>query len=672
MRILLYIKLLIINILAFHSLGLAQSSKTDSLEKLLPKFSAPDINRLQILQDLCWQFRNSKPEKALEYGKSALDLAEKLKLSSKIAQINTFVGAVYRNLGNYPKSLSHYLEAARVAEKAQDFERLGFALQSVADLNQRQTNFKEALNYLKSALGHFQKINNQPGLGYTYYTYGQTYEGMKDYPKALEYYLKSLEIRQKLSDRNAIASSQFRLGGLYQKMKKYSESIRYLDQAEKNFLELNDSRGVAQVLHREAQIYLTQNNLKMAENQAITGLEIAKKAGLKEQLPDFYADLAKIAQSKQEYKQAFDYQQLYLAYHDSLLSQEKNNQMSYLEASYKDEKRQIQFELLKADNQRKNLINYAVISGLAFVVLLALLLYRNNLQKQKTNQQLSLANAEIEEKNKNLQDAYDEIEAQHYHISQSINYAQTIQKAMLPQADKFRKILPESFIFFKPRDIVSGDFYWVYETPDQNQVVLVVADCTGHGVPGALMSMIGESLLDQIVQNQEIYQPDLILNELHKGVRLNLNQTETENRDGMDVVVCTINRKTRKLYYAGAVNPIYYAQNGQFIRIRGDKYHVGGYFISSETHNPRKFTGHEIDISVPTMFYLSSDGYQDQFGGEFDRKFMLPKYREFLASMAHLPIQEQAQKIEKTLADWMGKTHPQTDDILVIGVNLAI
>ncbi|MCU0447878.1 MAG: tetratricopeptide repeat protein [Microscillaceae bacterium] len=647
----------------------AQISKSDSLLQLLKKFSVQDTNRLKVLSELCWYHRNSSPEKSLLFGEEALGLAIKLNNSPFISKINTFLGTVHRNIGNYPKALSHYLDAVRIAEKTQDYERLGFGLQSIGDINQRQSRFEEADKYLQKALKSFSQIDNQMGIAYCYYTYGQSFEAQKKLEKALEYHQKAFAIRQKIKDKNGLSSSTFRIGGIYQKQKKYPQALQYFDQALENFKILEDKRGMMQVLNREAQIHLILNDLAKARQLSEQSLTMAKATGLIEQIQESYQNLTKIYQAQKDFDQAFAYQTLYLAYHDSLLNKEKSNQMLYLQTAFEDEKRQIQIQLLKEENQRKNLVLYAIAGGGLLVLLLAFVLYRNNLIKQKANQELAKANAEIEDKNTRLQEAFAEIEAQNIHIKDSIDYAQRIQSAMLPSVDKIKKVFPESFVIFYPRDIVSGDFYWLYEL--DNQIIMVVADCTGHGVPGALMSMIGESLLDQIVHERKIYNPGIILSELHKGIRTNLRQQETRNQDGMDIVICHIDFARQQMQFAGAMNPLFYIQNQQFFEIKANKHGVGGYFYENEKPTERVFDNHIIDISQPTMIYLFSDGYQDQFGGEKGRKFMLKRFREMLIENAKLPIDQQHHIFQETLHDWRGNTYEQTDDILLIGIKLS-
>ncbi len=276
------------------------------------------------------------------------------------------------------------------------------------------------------------------------------------------------------------------------------------------------------------------------------------------------------------------------------------------------------------------------------------------------------------------------IEKKNQDITASINYAKRIQEATLPQIEEIKKILPQSFVFFKPRDVVSGDFYWYAQLPprpiyqDQNgdkqklligyeneKTVITAVDCTGHGVPGAFMSMIGNDLLNEIVDLRGVTQPDIILKELHNGVVQALRQNETDNKDGMDLALCTIDTENKIVTFAGAKNPLIYIQNGEVHQIKGDKLPIGGVKIA-ETRN---FQTHQISVTSPTTFYIFTDGYQDQFGGEDARKFMIKQLKELFLEIHQQDMQTQHEILSQTFKEWIGD-HRQIDDVLVIGFRI--
>jgi serine phosphatase RsbU (regulator of sigma subunit) len=275
----------------------------------------------------------------------------------------------------------------------------------------------------------------------------------------------------------------------------------------------------------------------------------------------------------------------------------------------------------------------------------------------ETNKALNEQKKIVEEKNKDITD--------------SINYAKRIQTAILPIREKLLQAFPEHFVFFKPKDIVSGDFYWFAEK--ENKIIITAVDCTGHGVPGAFMSMIGDSILNSIVHDREIHQPDLILNEMHVGVRQALQQEATHNQDGMDMSVVVIDKQKKVLLFAGAKNPLIYIQHGELYKIKGDIHGIGG------EHFEQNFAYklHKIPLVEPngepisTNFYIFSDGYQDQFGGKAGKKFMIAQMCKLFLEIQHQNMEKQHQILKDRFDAWKQEsTQEQTDDVILIGVRL--
>lgn len=247
-------------------------------------------------------------------------------------------------------------------------------------------------------------------------------------------------------------------------------------------------------------------------------------------------------------------------------------------------------------------------------------------------------------------------------ITSSIQYAKRIQEAILPPLEQIFKYLPESFILYKPKDIVSGDFYW-FGIKNGRKIIAVV-DCTGHGVPGAFMSMIGHNLLNQIIIENGITSPDQILNALHKGVQSALKQGSNivDTSDGMDLAICSIAADNSELEYAGAYRALYILNKSKLEKIEADKFPIGG----SQLETKREYTKHKVAINRGDTFYMSSDGYADQFGGDKGKKFMVKRYNELLVSIQDKSMQEQLAILDETFNSWRGP-HQQVDDILVMG-----
>ncbi len=287
---------------------------------------------------------------------------------------------------------------------------------------------------------------------------------------------------------------------------------------------------------------------------------------------------------------------------------------------------------------------------------------RKNTENRLQSTQKQLAEAQ------KIVELSDIIRKKNKNITASIQYAKRIQDALLPEKENFSKLFPKSFIFFRPRDIVSGDFYWFdeIEIPYKKQPLTVIAcvDCTGHGVPGAIMSMAGSIFLKQIILMQEKISPNEILEELHISIVKALKQQETHNRDGMDITICVVDRDENILHFAGAKNPVWIVRDNKIIEIEGNNVPVGGYLNKNEKR--RSFTKKQIPFTEHDTFYLSTDGYQDQFGGEDGRKFMKSRFKELLSKISSLPFAEQAQQLTYEFESWQNK-EKQTDDVLVMG-----
>jgi serine phosphatase RsbU (regulator of sigma subunit) len=289
---------------------------------------------------------------------------------------------------------------------------------------------------------------------------------------------------------------------------------------------------------------------------------------------------------------------------------------------------------------------------------------------EKQSAELKEQNDKIIKTNEELKQLYETTNSQKEEIISSINYAQRIQSAILPPEIYITELLNENFIFYKPKEIVSGDFYWIKQV--KHYIILVSADCTGHGVPGAFMSMLGISCLNEIVQNREVTQANQILNELRTEIKHSLRQTgkKEESRDGIDMALCVIDRKKNILQYSGAHNPLYIITNNNeeavLKEIKADPMPVGVHFFSDKS-----FTNHEIQLNIGDAFYIFSDGFVDQNGGNNNHRFSSEKFKKLLLDIHDHPMYEQKEILEQTLKDWMGE-HSQRDDILVIGVRCEV
>ncbi len=294
-----------------------------------------------------------------------------------------------------------------------------------------------------------------------------------------------------------------------------------------------------------------------------------------------------------------------------------------------------------------------------------------NAQLNETMEEVNQTNEELhstleiaQQQKEEIETQRDKIEKHNHDITSSINYAKRIQNAILPTIEEINTFLPNIFILFRPRDVVSGDFYWF--GIKGNKIVFAVIDCTGHGVPGAFMTLIANDLLNQIVLEKNVVEPHKILNELHLRVRKSLRQSENDVSDGMEIAICTIDKWAKKVQYSGAKMDLYWVQNGECKTIQANNYPIGG----EQREAKREFTLNEIDTNLPTTLYMSSDGYKDQFGGMNDKRFMSKNFRNLLFSLVDLPMEVQGEYLNQAITEWMGYKHQQIDDILVVGISI--
>jgi serine phosphatase RsbU (regulator of sigma subunit)/HAMP domain-containing protein len=300
---------------------------------------------------------------------------------------------------------------------------------------------------------------------------------------------------------------------------------------------------------------------------------------------------------------------------------------------------------------------------------LALLKMRADLRinEQILSDKVAQRTAEVVRQKAEIELQAQKIEVLYKQVTDSIRYAKRIQEAILPSDSYVKKLLPDSFVLYKPKDIVSGDFYWFNQI--DGKVIFAAVDCTGHGVPGAFMSIVGHNLLKQIISSGNVLQPAKILDELNKGVRDTLHQRsfdESTSKDGMDITLCLLDRQASELEFAAAFNPLYLVRDEELFEINGNKFSVGIYLEKE----PRNFTNHKLKVQKGDVIYIFSDGYADQFGGPKGKKFMQNQFRKLLFNIHHNPMPEQKRILDSTFEYWRGN-EDQVDDVLVIGVRIG-
>ncbi|MFH1320379.1 MAG: tetratricopeptide repeat protein [Bacteroidota bacterium] len=596
--------------------------------------------------------------KALKYYFKALEIAEELGNKNTIAIMLGNIGNVYFSQGDYPKALEYHFKALEIAEEIGDKNGIARHLGNIGNVYKDNRDYPKALEYYFKALKKAVEMEYKALQANTLNNIGVVYKEQVDYPKALEYHFKGLEIAEEIGYKNGIAIHLNNIGVVYKEQVDYPNALEYYFKALVITEEIEDKNGIANHLGNIGSLYIEQKKYSEAERYLMQALEIADSIGALNLVMVWNQNLSKLYEQTGRPTKALEHYKLYTQAKDSLFNEEKSKEIGKLEAGYEYEKQMLvqekehekQQALSEAELKRQRIIGYAFIGGFGLVLVLAFVIYRSYRQKKKANQLLEEKNEIIEEKNKDITD--------------SIRYAQNIQEAILPKEAEISKSLPNHFIYFQPRDIVSGDFYWF--TRKNGKVFVAACDCTGHGVPGAFVSMIGNDLLNQIIIEKGIENPGEILTNLNNGVKSVFTREDSEQQaeDGMDMALCVFDNDLKTLEFAGAKNTLLVIQNGELIQIKGDINPIGGV-----TEKNYQFTNHEIDIQNGNTIYMASDGYQDQFGGPAGKKFMIKRFKEKLLSIQDKDMKEQKEILHQSITDWKGD-QPQVDDICVIGIRV--
>lgn len=590
-------------------------------------------------------------EVAEAYYDSALSLYNKIEYEEGVALVLTNLGVLNRKRGNTDKALDYLLRSLRMREELNDSVGIAMSLHNIGGIYYMIDKYDKAITYFQKSLKYNTLLERQLHMAQNNNNIGSVYQQINEYDKALKHYKDALEYLEKTNYEMFVAIIQDNIGSIYEKQGEYDVALSYHSKALSIHESLKNTVGLANTNNNIGNLYLKKGEYTKANSYLQKSLELAKKIEDIDQLYQINHSLSENYELLGRYKESLLHFKEYAMLKDSFLNENTRNQIAELETKYETEKKENQIQLQRLELERKEaelkrnkVQKIAFTVGLLLITIIVVILAIRYLEKRKTNKILA-------EKNKN--------------ITESITYARKIQSAVLPPEDLINKMLPEHFILYLPRDIVSGDFYWI--TRIDNKTIVAAADCTGHGVPGAFMSVLGFTLLNEVVGDLEELKPNLILNKLRYKVKNALRQEGNvyEAQDGIDIAICLIDQEKLTLEYSGAHNPMVIIKNGELVKIKGDRMPVGFQIKEDES-----FTNHKIDFSKGDMLYLYSDGYIDQFGGENGNRFKTGKFERILGNIYTKPVTHQKNYLEKTLLNWKGD-YDQIDDILVMGIRLS-
>jgi len=680
----------------------SQSNEIDSLKERLFK-SKIDTQKVNTLHELskCYLFSDAK--KALLYGQEAYQLSKKLDFKKGCAKSLHNIGITYYNIGNYDsalyffssslkikslindkkgmassfnnmgaiydywgdynKAITHYISSLKINEELKNYAGALSASNNIGNILSQQHNAKGALKYYRISLDYAKKAQKNKGIADALLNIGNVKFDINENDSALMYYNLSKPLYINEGDQERMATLYNSFGLWYNKANQKDSAFNYFQKAKALYAGVENMQGLAEVYNHIGQIYLTKGDVVNAENYFTEGLSYTKQLGSKDFEATYYESLAKLYSKKGDFNQAYKYHLLFYDIKDSLITKESLKQIADMNVKYETEKKEQEINILNKEKELQNsnlrkqkLIIIISIVGLMITVSLSVFVWRalktthkqkNIIEKQKKI--VEEKNLIVEEKNRNIID--------------SINYAKRIQVALLKEEEHVSEHLPEHFILYKAKDIVSGDFYWAFEKNDYWYIA--VADCTGHGVPGAFMSMLGIAFLNEISASIDELSAAQILDSLREKIVKELGQKgkEGESKDGMDISLVCFNNKTNELQWAGANNPLYILRGNTLTEIKGNKQSIGYH------ENMMPFTNHNIKLGKGDSVFLFTDGFADQFGGPKGKKFKYSQFKELVISVSQEPMEKQKEILNNEFEEWKSY-HEQTDDVCVIGVRV--
>jgi len=665
---------------------------------------------------------------SLDYFIRTLKLYEELNDKTHIAGSLSNIGIIFWKQGNYEQALIYYTKALKVFEALKNKDGISGTLNNLGIIFNEKKDLEQAhICYIKS-IKILEETNNKKMLSDLFNNIGNNLNDQRKYNQAMTFHSKALKIRKKLGDNTITSSSLLNLGNVYLNLEDhatalklgkqslalavetsaipyiqdasfllyevYQKTERYKEALEMHqlYIEMRDSIQNEEtdkklwkfdferkMIEKDNELLIKQINIEKQEthNKLTYGISaivilvllsgtlfIYRNYKLKDKINKDLERLSLVASETENIILITDENGNLEWINDSFirlnnLSKEQlisergpnirtisnNPEMSKILEQCKTSKKPYQYDSLNITNQGKRVWESSTITPIYDNkgLLKKFIIIDTDITKQKNTEEL------LEEKNND--------------ILYNINYAKKIQDAILPSAEKVRNTIPDSFTFYLPKDIVSGDFYWVYKD-DKDNAYFAAVDCTGHGVSGAFMSIIGLSLLDELIVNEGIEDIDKILIKMREHIIDDLQQTGEvgEARDGMDIALCKMNKE--KVEFAGAFNPMVIIRNNEIIEVKGDAQPIGYY-----TGEKIPFTKHEVKIEKGDMIYVYSDGFQDQFGGEKDRKYMAGRFKKLLLNISSDTCQEQLQTLNDEFEIWKGENE-QVDDICIIGVRV--
>ncbi len=653
-------------------------------------------------------YRFEKFEELLKLSKKELEIAKSLNDSSWIGNVYNTIGNVYKFRSDYETALVYYQKSLNIKKMMSNKRGIAYAYIGIANVFINWRKFPEALKNYNYCYKYASEIQDTIGLAAASVGMGNVYAQVENLTNALIKYKDAYKYYLALKDTEGIGLSLLSLGDLFRETKELEKSKEKYLEALNLMLKKNVKIRIALIYHQLGEIDFIQKNYVEAIFYFKESLKYSLETNYKKITSTNYQSLSLAYRELNQYKLAYDFLYKFYNLNDSIFNEEKHKQLEEIETKYQTAKKekiikQQKFKIEKEQvlNDKRTAQRNFIAIGLLLLLGLFFFVFRSYRIKKKSNQLLIKQKAIIQEQNEELNQQNEEISAQrdeissqknkiefiYSEVSKSIDYAKRLQQAILSSDEILKLHTSDHFIFFQPKDKVSGDFYWWAHI--ENHTIITAADCTGHGVPGAFMSMLGISFLREIVNKEYITHPGVILRRLRKEVIRSLQQKgeSGEQKDGMDMAIITIDHQTNIVQFSGANNPLYIVtseklkvensdavkvfdnsnlaiQNSKLLyEVKPDKMPIAIY------ERMDKFATHELPLEKGDQLYMFSDGFADQFGGPKGKKFKYKPFKQLIMDNCQLSMAEQKFVLEKTFAEWKGNIE-QVDDVLVLGIKI--
>lgn len=649
--------------------------------------------------------------KALNFQFRALQISEELKDEQGIATTLNSLGVIYYTKSAYPKALEFLLKGLTIATRIKDTAQIMTTLHNLGLVEMQKGDTAQSLDYYRTAYKYGLILNDKRSLALLNNAFGNYYMSVNEFESALMHYSQALARFGEVGDVVGVSRAYNNIGLLYCNMGEFSKSEKNLEESLQLKIKIDDQRGLASIYHSLGYLYQHKGEYAKSIEWGLRSYHKSRTLGAMRTTELAASLLAESYEKSGNLSSAIEYLKISRNIHDSIFSNDNSRKMLEAEMMRREEIKQFEKRIeqekreiidLERNNQLVLVRNFFVVLSLLIILLAAsmILYYR---RKMKASRLLELQYAEIEKQKEEIAAQRDEIEdqrnaladlawelqqkneettihrddlwvqrdlltAQKKEITDSIEYAKRIQSAALPSLEVFKQVFPESFILYLPKSIVGGDFYWVATIGKYK--VLAVGDCTGHGVPGGFMSMLGIALLNEIVKREEVRSASKVLDELRDYLIASLqpSQDVSDPSDGMDLVVAIFDEEENTMQFASANMTFYLIRKDEagIPRLKDffpDRMPIGNYQVM------KPFTNNSIDLLPGDVFYFFSDGFPDQFGGTEEKKLCPGRFKQMLLSFYDRPIVEQGELLGDSFDRWKGGK-VQIDDVLVVGIQV--